>query len=626
MHRTHILAAIALCAACTAPDRSETRRRFVAKASRALHPSAPPLAAADIDALLASSDDDIVAQLYAAPATRDAVFALSLAFVGAPIDELHAGGGAWAEAPFLYAPAAAAARAFATGGDPLASLLAAKAQSVRGVATPVRDDLVAMYLGRPPVTGTNAQRRAYVASYVAADLVSLRAAVAAMPDPFDTQAMCTRYQQSLAQFVAYYIPDVLGVPQPITMAGYPTELADPDSLPLDYACPFGMPVVPTTKLAALGHLDHAKMLFDGLFARLEPIFTAWEAAPDGAFDPVDFTAMGFVSYADSTYYARTHFYPQLWQNLQNSSTNFDRRRGAYVLDRFFCDDLRPIGAALPDTHAAGKHASDPGCAACHFKLDPMAGFFRRHGYLGTEFSDATLGYSSGMITFDDFATAAFTTYDAAWKAPDGSGRSYDVGFIRSTRDASLNTYGSTLDDLDTLLATAPEAQRCFAQRVFEYFNGADQAVDPGYLDDVASDVQAHAGDRLQRSVVRVLTGETFRAADRNSTVCYDLAPGADLAHRPPCEVASILRASCTSCHGGGNPQAGLDLSSWQSLDGGFGFKHVVGGQQVPRLVTFQRMHDRVTTSDVAVQMPQGKDMPLHSREQLAVWVQKQLGK
>jgi len=255
----------------------------------------------------------------------------------------------------------------------------------------------------------------------------------------------------------------------------------------------------------------------------------------------------------------------------------------------------------------------------------MAGFFRRHGYLGTEFTTQTLSYAQNMITFDDFATADFTQYDTAWKSSDGFSPPYNVGYIRSTRDASLNSYGSSLDDLDTILRQAPEVQRCFAQRVFEFFNGADQAVDPGFLDDITADMQQHADARLERAIARVLTGNTFRAADRNSTVCYDLAPGADPAHRPPCEVAAILHSSCTTCHGGGNPQAGLDLSQWVKLDGGYGFPHVASGQQVPRLVTLQHMHDRVTTSDLTLQMPMGKDMALHSREQLAVWLQGQLG-
>lgn len=597
-------------AACGGTDSSDTdaRRRFVEKAAHALHPSAAPLAASEVDALAAQSDEDIVATLYADPATRDAVFRISLQFLGAPIDQLRSDG-RWAPMPFVYAPAVASARAFGDGGDPLASLLTTRSYAATGVAVPVRDDLLAAFYGAPPLTGTNAQRRAIAAQYIDNDFVQLRAYVASVPDPFDTKTVCDTYVMTNASVIAFQIADILGVPTPITTGGYPQEVGDPDAFPLDYACQTGQP---TTRAIALQHIDHGRALAQQLVARLEPLFARWDANPDGAFEPADFAALGFVSYADAQYGSRSQFYPQFWDAAQNSSTNFNRRRGAYMLERYFCDDLKPVGAALPADHGGGKHASDPGCAACHFKLDPMAGFFRRHGYRGTEYTDQVLQQTGGMITFDDLATAPFSGYQAAWT---------QIGYIRSTRDPSLNSYGNTLDDLDTLLQTAPEVERCFAQRVFEYFNGNDQAVDPGFLDDVAADLHGRGGERLERAVVRVLTGKTFQAADRSSTVCYDLAPGTDPSHRPPCEVASILHASCTSCHGGANPQSGLDLTVWEKLDGGFGFRHVVDGVQLPRAETFARMRDRVMTSDLARQMPQGKDMPLRAREQLALWLQ-----
>src|SRR5258705_3776720 len=65
--------------------------------------------------------------------------------------------------------------------------------------------------------------------------------------------------------------------------------------------------------------------------------------------------------------------------LGNSSTNFNRKRSAYVLKRFFCDDLIPIGFESPQEHVSGAHGSQTTCFACHHKLDPMAGFFRSYG-------------------------------------------------------------------------------------------------------------------------------------------------------------------------------------------------------------------------------------------------------
>jgi hypothetical protein len=615
--RIPALLAIALVACGT--DDSPDRRQFIQKAAHEMHPFAPPLSPDQVDALLDKNDDEVVAALYAEPASRDLVFRMSLAFLGAPIDQLHEGGG-WAPPPFMYSPAVSAARAFRDGRDPVGPLFTSRGETATGIAVPVRDDIFMAFYGGAPLTGPNAQRRAYAAQAILADISNFRSYVAGLPEPLDVATLCNTYEMSVISVAAFYAPQILGVPDPITAAGNPREMDDPDAFPFNATC---FANEPTTKAQALAKVDHAKSLFSQMFTRLEPIFAKWEGNPEGAFDAVDFDAIGFDSLADAGYYGASEFYPQFWNLAKNSSTNFNRRRGAYVLDRYFCDNLVPVGAALPAAHDAGKHASDPGCQACHFKLDPMAGYFRRNGYFGIEFSDAVLQQTGGMITFDDFATATFADYDKAWLAPAGSGRAYDVGYIRSTRDPSLNSYGSTLYDLDKLIGSAPEVQRCFAQRMFEYFNGADQAVDPGFLDDVATDMAGAGDHRFERGLERILTGNTFRATDRNSTVCYDLAPGADTKNRPPCEVASILRANCTSCHGGANPQSGLDLSVWEKgSDGELGFRHVVEGVTVDRKQTFMEMLDRVKTSDPTLQMPQGKDMPLRQREQLALWLQK----
>jgi hypothetical protein len=617
MQRPIALACAVALAACATEDRDE-KLRFIEKAHHALHPAAAPLTPGELDALVDKDRDDIVATLYKDPQTRDAVFRLSLAFLGAPIDELHSDG-RWAAAPFGFSPAVSAARAFREGKDPLLPLLTTHAAIATGVVQPVDEYFLAgLYPDvQVPLEGTSAERRAIATKRIVDDIANFRAFVAGLPDPFDQSVMCAQYEISNVSFIAIFVPQLLGIPQSISDASNPRELDDQDAFPLDYACFFGDT---TTRADALAHLDHARELYATLGPRLEPVFAQWEANPEGAFDPVDFGAIGFDAYADQAYYARSHFYPQFWQAAQNSSTNYDRRRGAYVLDRFFCDDLKPVGAALPTAHVEGKHASDPSCAACHFKLDPMAGFFRRHGYFGIEFDDQTLDLNGGAIIFDDFASLDYREYETSWRAPTGAGREFDVGYIRSTRDAALNSYGSNLADLDQILRTAPEVERCFVQRAFEYFNGADQAVDPGFLDDVTAGMRDAGGDRLEHALSRILAGETFRAPDRNSTVCYDVAPGTDSAHSPPCEVASILRAHCATCHSGGSPQGGLDVTSWD----GSGFRHVVGGAAVPRADTFARMLDRVTTSDVTRQMPQGKDMPLRAREQLALWLQSQI--
>ncbi|MBX3159227.1 MAG: hypothetical protein KF773_24880 [Deltaproteobacteria bacterium] len=625
MRRAALVLALVAVAACATSHDTPERRRFAQRVHAALHPSSPPLAEARLVELLALDDDEIIARLYAEPATREAVLRVGLAFLGAPVDQLQIDGG-WAEAPFAFAPAIAAANAFATGTDPLPHLFTTRAPTPTGPSVPVRRDTLALFLPGLELTGDRAAQREVVERLILNDLASLRAQAQLMPEPFDAQQLCGAYAVGPSNFLRGSLAMILGAPFAIAGAGYPMEFDDPTFAPLDAVCRSPSPPA-RTREEMLAQLDRSRLVWETFLVRLEHLFAVWEG--DGAFAPLDLPAAGFVPYVVTPPpLVEPQFYPRFWQLALNSSTNYDRRRGAYVLARFFCDDLKLVGAALPEVHGAGRHASEPACAACHFKLDPMAGFFRRHGQGGVEYTDDVLAANLGEIVFDDGATMPYAAYEQAWRAAPGSGRDFDVGYIRSTRDASLNSYGSTLPDLDAILGAAPDVERCFARRLFEHFNGPDQAVDPGFLDDVAADMRASGADRLRRGVTRILAGNTFREPRRNSNTCYDLAPdaaGGGATDRPPCEVASTLRTSCTSCHGGDDPQAGLDLTVWEpARDGELGFRHVVGGAPVARLDTLARILDRLVTSDPTRQMPQGGDMPLRAREDLALWVRAQL--
>src|SRR5690606_6614086 len=102
-----------------------------------------------------------------------------------------------------------------------------------------------------------------------------------------------------------------------------------------------------------------------------------------------------------------------FDRLPNSSTNFNRKRANYALKRFFCDDLTPVNVVLPDDHAGGRHGTDPGCQACHYKLDPMAGFFRYHNGFGTSSKDP-----DGIIFFSDGALKPLGEYLGEWRSDD----------------------------------------------------------------------------------------------------------------------------------------------------------------------------------------------------------------
>ena len=307
------------------------------------------------------------------------------------------------------------------------------------------------------------------------------------------------------------------------------------------------------------------------------------------------------------------------QSLMNSSTNFNRKRAAYVLSRFFCDDLTPINVEAPSQHTGGGHASDPACVACHYKLDPMAGFFRGYGYLFSDYK------SSDKIRFDDNASTETDEYNKAWLAPAGSARKWNIGFIRSSTRESLNAYGSEMEDLFRIIQTEPEAKRCLVKRMFEYFVSDQQAMDGGYHSYLSEMfirlAKANSTKAFKEVAKTILLSRSYNEADPVSDQCYDYAPGYDPNGRPPCKVAHILEKNCASCHGSTIEEPYLDLSSWiKTASGGYSFPHLDENMdQIDTKTTFERIVDRLSTMDPKRRMPLRKHMDALDREALFKW-------
>lgn len=318
------------------------------------------------------------------------------------------------------------------------------------------------------------------------------------------------------------------------------------------------------------------------------------------------------------------FSQDFWEILPNSSTNYNRKRGAYILKRYFCDDLTPIRVDIPSGHVGDRHASDPSCQSCHYKLDPIAGFFRERGIGGLSFTN------SNKIVFDDRAIVDKERYQKSWKASPGSGRAWDVGYIRSTTDDSLNLYGTSLDDLGKILSTAREVKQCLVRRMFEYFVAENQALDEGYLSHLTEqfidESKENSSDAFRHAVERLVTSHTFANPDATADQCYDYKPGDDLQNKPPCQVAYLFKQNCGSCHGADNPRKGLSLVRWERLaNGQFGFPHVnAQGEQVPRSQTFERIYNRMLHTDEELQpMPPGQIVS-GDREKLVLWTHKMM--
>ena len=314
--------------------------------------------------------------------------------------------------------------------------------------------------------------------------------------------------------------------------------------------------------------------------------------------------------------------------LGNSSTNFNRKRSAYVLKRFFCDDLIPIGFESPQEHVGGAHGSQTSCFACHHKLDPMAGFFRSYGAYFFDYS------RSPDIIFDDLANKDRARYEAVWKAAGKTQPNWNIGYIRSARWQSYNSYGTSMADLSRILRTAPEVKRCLVKRLHEYMVAEDQTIDRGYLDYLTREFEAEAATSsstaVKNTIVRLLQSAAYeqRNADpkqllrraarlgrrRGAAMPRGLHPAARTARSATTRAARTAQPGSMSALGSRHRTAAAASSAtsttrWRSS---------------PPRDSLARVIERLSSSDAATRMPKGKVMPNDERQELFLWAQEEL--
>jgi hypothetical protein len=185
-----------------------------------------------------------------------------------------------------------------------------------------------------------------------------------------------------------------------------------------------------------------------------------------------------------------------------------------------------------------------------------------------------------------------------------------------------------MQDLYGIIRRAPEVRRCMMKRLFEYFVGEDQVMDPGYLESMtqafSKEASVNSSHAFKGAVKRILLSNTFRQVDRDSKLCYDRAPGSDPSGRPPCQAAYLLENNCESCHSGAKRKGGLDLSGWVELEKGkMGFKHeeVSSGKPIPMKVTLKKILDSLTENDPKKRMPLHRYMNPLDRQDLYLWAE-----
>ncbi len=305
----------------------------------------------------------------------------------------------------------------------------------------------------------------------------------------------------------------------------------------------------------------------------------------------------------------------MWAKLVNSSTNSNRKRAAYILKRFFCDDLTPVNIVASNSHnPENRHASDPSCQSCHYKLDPMAGFFRYIDGFGNQLTSFETPQT--FISFSDGARRELKSYVAGWKGAAGSNHTWDVAYIRSSIDDSLNDYSDhpenpQFGDLLAIIRKSPEVKQCFVRRTFEYFVGDKQVFDEAYLESITKDFiqqsETAPSDALKELIFKAVNSKTFKQANANPDECYDLPKGIDLSKRAPCKIAAVLERNCLSCHRGTSAAGGLDLSEWTSD------KNV-----------YQNIVDRLESTDPSLRMPLNKHMSDRDRDILFLYFKEKL--
>ncbi|KAB2919021.1 MAG: hypothetical protein F9K29_07320 [Hyphomicrobiaceae bacterium] len=595
------------------------RRWWIEKTARLLRGGAGLGPDDDVDALLQLSEEEIARRFMSDPRFGDAILDFNMFFLGYKADELKIDG-AYSIYAFDFANAVAASQALLQGGDYF-KLFDLEGEFFMAPlrSEPLEEALAAEDAGLAP----DQLRRKAVAELQAVfdDLISPASAAT----------------RSAGQELCRKLSDIVARRTELTNRVY-RAFNDIEIFALIRGQVISWPFDALERAAKEGctgrswaqadtrRITTAAQSASGRFSRAFAEIFKFEPAVYRPQSVLDFKAVDLSAFPAKEKWLAFGFEQAI--SLQNSSTNFNRKRAAYILRRFFCDDLTPVGFEDPQEHIGGAHGSDTSCFACHYKLDPMGGFFRKYG---AQFYDYT---RSSTIIFDDLADVSRQKYEATWRARKSSSRKWNIAYVRSPRWESQNSYGETLGDLSKIIRQAPEAKRCLVKRLFEYITAENQTIDGGYLDYLTKAFEAEAAvsssAAMKSTIVRILQSQTFHARNPDPQQCYDHGPDAKPTRGPPCRVAFILQRNCGQCHGtvydGG---ANLDLGAWILAPDGRNqtFPHLDHDmQQLPAHDTLTRILDRLSSSNPKRRMPKNKIMSSQERQELYLWAQQELGR
>jgi hypothetical protein len=169
--------------------------------------------------------------------------------------------------------------------------------------------------------------------------------------------------------------------------------------------------------------------------------------------------------------------------------NNPMKRGLFVLDSFLCSglpmvdipDVAPLEVEDGETlrQALSEHAENPGCRACHDRMDPMGYVFERFDHFGR--------YREQENGIDVDASGAF-----------------------SLLESDLNRPFDGPEDFATLLSQSDIAHGCFLNRVFQFYLGTEAEQDSScHMRKKAYEAYRDGNDSIVAFLGEVFAAPTF---------------------------------------------------------------------------------------------------------------------
>ena len=282
--------------------------------------------------------------------------------------------------------------------------------------------------------------------------------------------------------------------------------------------------------------------------------------------------------------------------------------------------------------SAGRTAPRRRCFACHYKLDPMAGFFRTYG---AHFYDYSRSPASSSSTISPPRTASATRpHGGAARAPSAH---WNIGY--SARPAGrAQQLRRDRWRICRASSAAPEVKRCLMKRLFEYFVAENQTIDGGYLDHLTRAVRRGGGRRtrqrpIKNAIVRIAQERGLRAAQcRPASTATTGARLQSPARARPAVSPSSCKRTARSAIGGRRRTAlpGLDVSS---VDHGARWPQphlpatsTTACTQRPARHLCSHRRAAVDLTMPRQRMPKSRVMPSQERQELFLWAQEELAR